>query len=556
MPENAAKKFRLSFVNAAEDVPRLVRAYGRACQGEFAMVLRPPEERGVLVLVTKEGAGFWRSTGSGDGAPASSDVPAVPSNPIGAKDAVALVKTEQKASPKPGPITLRGQWAGWLHCDAGTPRVELVRKLAAYGVLTITSSPSTGWTWSVARTEKWFSNPGADEGTAPTLLKAIEAGLARAMGLLGEACSVRDSRRRAALDTSYAIEHPIKPAKEGKDPTERLRPKEPRKSKAKAPAQIDAPAPLPDAPVTAPALQRMADEVNAEADVLAAIRDVPWVWQESSAQEDAVAWFGAIGLDDLRDAISNYDGGPDRPLDAFVQGLRDRVQASDLDEPTRQDALVQIARLHDGWKTAPALLERARRLIRYAARMSESTLCRGQAQQEAAEAVRRAIQSYGEAREAIARGEPFDGVRKLRGISQWVALAAANAAKACAAGQVGLPVGVADNGVQPGDRAALASDPRRVGTVVEWRGEDGVAWREDGGTATALLRVSMLAPVVDEVPPPKPEKKAAPKRERKPRKAAAATTATTTATEVDATKDKALIDAFSAAVAAAMNDVT
>jgi hypothetical protein len=45
------------------------------------------------------------------------------------------------------------------------------------------------------------------------------------MGLLGEACSVRDSRRRAAYDTSYAAEHPIKPAREGKDPTERFAPK-------------------------------------------------------------------------------------------------------------------------------------------------------------------------------------------------------------------------------------------------------------------------------------------------------------------------------------------
>jgi hypothetical protein len=111
-----------------------------------------------------------------------------------------------------------------MHCDGGVPRVELVRKLAAYGVLRIVSS-STGWTWTVERTEKWFSRPGSDEGTALTLVKAIEAGLARAMGLLGEACSVRDSRRRAALDSTYATEHPVKPAHEGRDPTERMKEK-------------------------------------------------------------------------------------------------------------------------------------------------------------------------------------------------------------------------------------------------------------------------------------------------------------------------------------------
>jgi hypothetical protein len=231
MPENAPKKYRLSFVNAAEDVPRLVRAYGKACDGEFAMVLRPAEQRGLLVLVTKEGARFWRAPTS---PVETSDAPSMPALETSAKDAVALVKAEQKAVPKPGPITLRGQWSGTVSCDDGAPRVELVRKLAAYGVLTITSSP-TGWSWSVARAEKWFSKPGSDVGAAPTLVGAIEAGLARAMGLLGEACSVRDSRRRAALDTGYAVEHPIQPAKEGRDPTDRFDPKEP-KPRKKPPA--------------------------------------------------------------------------------------------------------------------------------------------------------------------------------------------------------------------------------------------------------------------------------------------------------------------------------
>jgi len=122
-------------------------------------------------------------------------------------------------APLPSPITLRGQWSGWLHCDAGTPRVELLRKLAAYGLLRIVSDPKRGWTWTVERAEKWFSEPGADTGTATTLVKALEAGLARAMGLLGEACSVRDSHRRGALDEAWGKEHPVKAAKEAGDPT-------------------------------------------------------------------------------------------------------------------------------------------------------------------------------------------------------------------------------------------------------------------------------------------------------------------------------------------------
>lgn len=245
MSDAPSKRFRLSIVNAAEDVPRLIRAYGKACDGEFGLVLRPPEHRGVLVLIRKDGAALWQ----GDGG----DAPEVPSEPISAKDAVARVRAEQKAVAKTGPITLRGQWSGWLVCDGGKPRVELSRKLATYGVLTLTSGEG-GWTWTIARAEKWFTRPGADTGAATTLVGAIEAGLARAMGLLGEACSVRDSRRRAAMDADYATVHPVKPAKEGKDPTERIRePKAgrvPKGSATKEPAATSA-AEAPKAPESA-----------------------------------------------------------------------------------------------------------------------------------------------------------------------------------------------------------------------------------------------------------------------------------------------------------------
>jgi hypothetical protein len=226
MSDDTGKKFKLSFVNAAEDIPRQIRAYGKACHGEFGLVLRPTEQRGALVLIGKDGARFWRSQGT--------DAPSMPEGSLDTKDAVALVKTEQKAMPEAGPITLKGQWSGWMHCDNGTPRVEITRKLAAYGVLTITSSPK-GWTWAVTRTEKWFSKPGSDTGTAATLSRAIEAGLARAMGLLGEACSVRDSRRRGALDAGWAVEHPVVPAKEGKDPLARIESQQKRAAQQRAP---------------------------------------------------------------------------------------------------------------------------------------------------------------------------------------------------------------------------------------------------------------------------------------------------------------------------------
>ena len=240
MANHKPRRFRLSIVNAVEDIPRLIRAYGKCCDGECALVLRPTEGTGVLVHVLKDGtARFWK-TPQGE----ADDAPRVPQAQITAKDAVALVKTAQKAVPKAGPMTLRGRWSGYLHCEDGKPRVELRRKLASYGLLVIESMENLGWQWRIERTEKWFSEPGADEGEAKTLTRAIEQGLATAMGLLGQACSFRDSRRRSAYDTQWAERYPIKPAKEGKDPTGRLKVKEPKRRKgAKAPA--------PDAPLQA-----------------------------------------------------------------------------------------------------------------------------------------------------------------------------------------------------------------------------------------------------------------------------------------------------------------
>ena len=496
MAEHTPKRFRLNLVNAAEDVPRLVRAYGRACDGEFALVLRPREQRGVLVLVTKkDGARMWRS---GEGA---SDAPGLPESAIAPADAVKLVKVEQKALPTVGPITLRGQWSGQLICDGGQPRVELRRKLAAYGTLALVSSPE-GWTWTVERSEKWFSEPGSDTGTATTLLRGIEAGLARAMGLLGEACSHRDSRRRAAFDTGYAEAHPVRPAREGKDPTERMKVKEPRGRKAKAPppAALDAPiASLPDAPATAAATKRLADEITAEADALSELRGVRWAWSDTGVREEVAAWFASRGMDPWADEVRAYDGGPDRPLDAFINGLKADVHGEGMDTPTEKEALAQLDRLGEGWLEAPQLMERARKLIRYATRLAESPMCKGKEKREAAEAIARAVEGYEGARAVIAEGKAVDGLRTLRRIGERVALAAAKAARSCAAGQTSLTAGAKE-------RPARAAKPLEAA-----------------------------------------EK---PKRARAPRKPAAAAAAPETA--VDAEKDKALLDAFSAAIAAAM----
>ena len=112
------------------------------------------------------------------------------------------------AAPTP---TLRGRWIGTLIiAPDGAVSVELKRRIASYGVLTLTSGED-GWGWSFHRLQKWYTEDGVEsERGIPTLSEAIEAGLVGAMRLVRPACSMRDTRRRAAMDEEYAERHPIR----------------------------------------------------------------------------------------------------------------------------------------------------------------------------------------------------------------------------------------------------------------------------------------------------------------------------------------------------------
>ena len=278
------KRFRLSFEGPIEDQPRLIRAYGRVAGGEVALVMRPTEERAVLVHLTKkDGAFIWRSwdelqaegqqlakaTVLRDGTttlettdctrfePANAlpsslqhgatvdvafrpgaaqarfigfggDAPLPPTRTTSQREAVKLVKAEQKRIPKEGPTTLRGRWSGVLLWEDGKPVVELRRKLATYGTLTVRSGQEAGWSWSFERAAKWFTEGGVSQGDGlPTLSKSIEAGVLGSMSLVRQACGFRDTRRRAAHDDVYAERHPIRAPKPMRDPLERLEPKAP-----------------------------------------------------------------------------------------------------------------------------------------------------------------------------------------------------------------------------------------------------------------------------------------------------------------------------------------
>ena len=561
------KRFRLSFVGPIEDQPRLIRAYGRACDGEFALVMRPSEGNAVLVLITKkDGAFAWRSgddaaddglvrakatvlrdkrtglrieTGEHRGvtflayedvpasiahgdvvdvafnpddqfahvAPVASggDAPGLPASPVAPAEAVKLIKEAQKNPPREGPTTLRGRWTGYLQCDDHQPKVELKRKLATYGTLWVRSHPERGWSWAFERSDKWFGDEGEVGGNGlSTLSAAIEAGVLGAMSLVREACSFRDTRRRAAHDPEYATKHPIKPPRPMKDPTERLKVRDRggRRRKAPPPKPLDDGAPPPDVPATAPALDRMAEVAAREGDALAALTGRGWIWEETTPPRAVADWLDDNGFAAMAEAVLGYAQAPDYPLDEFMDNLAtdlkaaEKVHDDDPDPAVYKEARRQLGLLRDSLSGTPAVMERARRLIRYATSMAQSPLCKGRDRTEALDAAGRAAQTYESAREAILEGRPWDALKTLRRIGERVALSAAKAARSCAKGQTSL---------------------------------------------TALAE--------GEADKPKPKRRRKSPTTRRTRKKP---TAAAPPPAADPDKDKVLIDAFSAAIAAAM----
>lgn len=456
MASEQSKRFRLRVVGGAEQVPRLLAAYGKSCDGEFALVLRPRESRGLLVLITQSRAAVWEADKAGD-------APRRPEEALPMGKVVPRVNAEKKEDnlPAPGPITLRGEWAGEVSCDGGQPVVVLRRKLATYGTLAVQSDGTRGWRWAFHRQTQWFTEHGTAEGAeAATLSAAIEAGIRAAMKMVAAACQVRDTARRASMDSSYAEKHPLKTKKVGKDPTDRLKPKEPKEPRppksgedkpkrgrrpaeeapSNTPAPLHAPVPLPPVPQDAGELSRQVGEVQAEADALKALRERPWAAEDRQLPDKLSAWFNKYKLTGIASELDQMLGdlrrGKPRDVSAEIAGLIERVDGSGLPRAVTAEAREKLLAVQRAAEREPLPMERARRLIRYAMRLIDSKLCQGQEREQAVAALQKAVQLYEHAREQMLL-EASSGVStdELRQIAEQVSLSAAKVARACGRGQ-------------------------------------------------------------------------------------------------------------------------
>ncbi len=430
------EKFRLNIVGAEEDVPRVLLAYGKGCGGEVAFVMRPRDNTAVLVhQVKKEPAKVWRT----DLGHAPSHAPESDTAP---SDAVAEIR-RMKANPPPvGPATLKGTWKGTLLCIEGTPSVQLERRVASYGTLHLKSTNDGRWTASFVRAQKWFSTAKQESVTRDGLNVAIAAGMGLVIGLVSEACSFRDTHRRNAVDAGFAAQYPPRVRPEPRDPTERYQ----GKSSFRA---IEA------------------------ADGWVVVNDVGAVVAKFGLREKGKATKHASAL--MRGQAPESVAPAVRSVPTLAEIPMPEAPSCPTSVANIAASTVKEAQALDGfadslWGTTEAaeLLTRAGKLLRYAEALVKSPLCSGKEQKMAWEDLRRGADAYTQARDAFERGEKPDIVTTLRRISERVSLAAARAAKSCAAGQQKLGVGH-----RTPDDLATGIGQRESG----WTWGDRVTWR-------------------------------------------------------------------------------
>lgn len=437
-------RFRLNIVGADEDVPRLLLVYGKGCGGEVAFVFRPREGEGVLVH-QKKGVPALVWVRNLDQLPEGvrpsvagkleSDGPRAPAWSVGASEAVSLIKRLKANPPKTGPATLRGTWKGELRCAEMQPFVHLERKVAAYGTLHVDSDANGRWTARFERSEKWFSTAKQDR-TPPydSLGEAIQRGMVQMTGLVSEACSFRDTRRRNTVDPTYAEQHPYRAPREGKDPTERYSP-------------------------------RARYTVSEGAAGWSVLNDAGAVVAAFGAREKGKAREYASALNRGESPPPPQPAAPPEPKPPKVKreptepkpDRKSRSAASEVpalkdvaspEPPSCPTSVAKIAAatekeaqaLEDlsgslwGTTEGPELLRRAAKLIRHAESLVRSPLCKGSEQKAAWEELKKAADAYSKAREALQAGQSKTVTTELRRIAERVSLAAARAAKACGQG--------------------------------------------------------------------------------------------------------------------------
>ena len=490
----------LTILGAEQDIPRLISGVKKVRGGtEVAVVIRPGESITVATFLTT-GRGKKKATTAAthtvtfnaDGHATVTEQPK-----LTAAAAKKVLRSAKAKPPAERPTTMRGKWVGKLYAEAsGFKQITLYRRVASYGQVTLHYTRPLGWTVTLERKQKWFS--GAKSKKLPNgysdLSAAIAAAYAEILGLVQEACGLKDTRRRAAHDPDYAAKHPIKPARTNADRLAVFL--------GKAHPSAPQPAPPKTKAAQAQATEALAADAIETVTALAAASSAPTaidagklVEQQESFRKIVSSWAGWRaqmstlwglspqdvadhhrtvrgaqldpqtlsgkswdGIEEIGDLLYEYATGHHDPRDVTVplSVFGDKLRAmlrEQLDREIGLGFLKATAKQQEQiegelemalhlLKSAPALLARVATLIRYSAAAIASPRCQGAAQQDAQAAHDEAVRHYTAARVDLIEGNlSMASLRTLRQAARSVALSAAKAGRDCRAGQASLGLG-------------------------------------------------------------------------------------------------------------------
>jgi hypothetical protein len=269
-------------------------------------------------------------------------------------------------------------------------------------------------------------------------------------GLVSEACSFRDTRRRNAVDADFAVAHPYQEPAAPKDTTERYNPRDSFRV-------VEAASGFNVVNLAGGVVASFGGREKGKATQHAAALN-RGQGARAEAPGDLQAPLVPPGLPVLPapraaipPALSSIPA-PEAPAcPVSVQRIAEATQKE-------ADALTSLSDSLWGTTEGPELLTRAGKLIRHAEALVASPLCAGREKEQARVDLERAATAYNEARAAIQRGDDPDTVTTLKRVAERVSLAAARAAKSCSG--TGKPARVPAPAIAPKQAPVEAKAPR------------------------------------------------------------------------------------------------
>ena len=383
-----SKTWPLEIDHPEELIPRKISGAAQVKGLTLAFAILPTLNLSMALSVSKKGLGDIAIRQKAQ--PSTFPTGERPQSEVSAKMSEFLAKV-----PDPVPSSTRGSWRGvWQASPEGAILWAMERKLSSYTTVTVATSSDPTWAWEfkVERKDTWFAPAKNLQGFSQDLAGCIQKVIDEALDKVAEACTTRDTTRRNAIDQGYAEAHPPKVVA-------------PRPSRLAKVAEL---------PGKSAKVQK--SEALASADCACKLPGSPPLPREEAPP--TVSWKKAA-------IIPTRGGIVAQPLPSTFAELN--------------EVATKLGQEAEGVKVAhsPSVaLQRAKKLMDFTRKVASSSLCQGPENASVMNALQKAEQAVRE----LESSTRYEAKSAQGRVAQKLALLAARLGRACASGQMILPV--------------------------------------------------------------------------------------------------------------------